>query len=44
MSRDTVVKALRAEGVRVRNFSYSTSHRDTVFHEPDWLAPSAGDP
>ena len=36
MSRDAAVKALKAEGLRIRNFSYSISHRDTVFSEPQW--------
>lgn len=36
MSRDTAVKALKAEGVSVSNFSYSVSHRDVAFKEPQW--------
>jgi len=36
MSRDTARKALRAEGVRVGTLNYSVSHRDAVYHEPDW--------
>jgi dTDP-4-amino-4,6-dideoxygalactose transaminase len=36
MSRDTVVKALSAEGVRISRFGYSVSHRDTAFKEAKW--------
>ena len=36
MSRDTAVKALKAEGVRVGTMNYSTSHRDAVYREPEW--------
>jgi dTDP-4-amino-4,6-dideoxygalactose transaminase len=36
MSRDTVVKALTAEGVSIRNFGYSVSHRDSAFRDPEW--------
>jgi perosamine synthetase len=36
MSRDAAIKALKAEGVRVGTLNYSVSHRDTVYHEPDW--------
>ena len=36
MSRDTVVKALKAEGVSIRNFGYTVSHRDVVYREPQW--------
>ncbi len=36
MSRDTAIKALKAEGVAVGTLNYSVSHRDTVFNEPEW--------
>jgi len=36
MSRDAAIKALKAEGVAAGPLNYSTSHRDTVFHEPQW--------
>ena len=36
MSRDTAIKALKAEGVKVGRLNYKTSHLDTVYHEPDW--------
>ncbi len=36
LTRDAAVKALRAEGVNVANLSYSISHRDAVFNEPQW--------
>jgi perosamine synthetase len=36
MSRDTAIKALKAEGVRVGRLNYKTSHLDTVYHEPEW--------
>jgi hypothetical protein len=36
MSRAVAIKALRAEGVSIRRFSYSVSHRDAAFLEPQW--------
>jgi len=36
MSRETVVKALKAEGVGIGNLNYSISHRDAAFNEPEW--------
>jgi len=36
MSRDVALKALKAEGVAVGTLNYSTSHRDTVYQEPQW--------
>jgi hypothetical protein len=33
---DAVVKALKAEGVSIRNFGYTVSHRDVVYREPQW--------
>jgi len=36
MSRDTAIKALKAEGVAVGRLNYSVSHRDTVYREPQW--------
>jgi len=36
MSREVVVKTLKAEGVAIGNLNYSVSHRDAVFNEPEW--------
>jgi dTDP-4-amino-4,6-dideoxygalactose transaminase len=36
MSRGAAIKALRAEGVSIRRFAYSVSHRDAAFKEPQW--------
>lgn len=36
MSREVVVKTLRAEGVAIGNLNYSVSHRDVVYREPEW--------
>jgi dTDP-4-amino-4,6-dideoxygalactose transaminase len=36
VSRDAVIKALRAEGVSIKRFGYSVSHRDAAFKEPQW--------
>jgi perosamine synthetase len=36
MSRDVALKALKAEGVAAGTLNYSTSHRDTVYQEPQW--------
>lgn len=36
MSRETAIKALVAEGVSVRRFGYSVSHRDVAFRESQW--------
>ena len=36
MSREVVVKALKAEGVPIGNLNYSVSHRDVAFNEPQW--------
>ena len=36
MSRDAAVRALKAEGVAISNLSYSISHRDAAFKEPEW--------
>lgn len=36
MSRETAVKALKAEGVAIGNLNYCVSHRDAVYSEPEW--------
>lgn len=36
MSRDVVVKTLKAEGVAIGNLNYSVSHRDPAFTEAQW--------
>lgn len=36
MSREAAIKALTAEGVSVKPFGYSVSHRDAAFREPQW--------
>lgn len=36
MSRDAAINALAAEGVSIRKFGYSVSHRDAAFKEAQW--------
>ncbi len=36
MSREVVVKTLKAEGVAIGNLNYCVSHRDAIFNEPEW--------
>jgi perosamine synthetase len=36
MSREACVKALRAEGVSVRTYSYALQHKLALYHEAEW--------
>ena len=42
-SRDALVKALKAEGVRVSTWVYPEQHKLTIYSEATVVAPSAGD-